>query len=233
MTDGPANQRLQDTVLAVLAVVAAGAAGILSLSHRVLFERHLGGIHPLLAIAILTVLAGVALRFLGSFGFEIYRREKTHRGVGLAAVLATILAAVVIVVDLRAPFPKNLNVPPPQSLLFYPAIAYVVEIAFHVIPLALLLFALGPFLRRLNPDRLIWPCILLTSLPEPILQLRLGSSEQPAWTQGYVGLHVFAFNLLQLYLFRRYDLLSMISMRLTYYLYWHVIWGYLRLRWLF
>lgn len=40
-------------------------------------------------------------------------------------------------------------------------------------------------------------------------------------------------NILQLYVFKRYDFVAMISLRLVYYLYWHFIWGYSRLQLLF
>jgi len=47
---------------------------------------------------------------------------------------------------------------------------------------------------------------------------------------AYVGLHVFLINLLQLWLFKRYDLISMYSFRLAYYLLWHIGWGHVRLK---
>jgi hypothetical protein len=155
------------------------------------------------------------------------------RGVVLSAMLATMFAVAVILVDLSIVFPYY-HVPPPQSLLFYPAIAYVAEIAFHALPLSLVLVCLGPLFKTLDPNRLVWLCILLVSYLEPIFQLGVGfSKESFSWADMYVGLHVFAFNLLQLYVFRRYDFVSMYAFRLVYYIQWHIAWGSVRLHVLF
>lgn len=54
------------------------------------------------------------------------------RGVALSAALATVMAAAVIVADFIIRYPKDLNVPPPPALWFYPVIGLVPEIAFHV-----------------------------------------------------------------------------------------------------
>jgi hypothetical protein len=48
-----------------------------------------------------------------------------------------------------------------------------------------------------------------------------------------VGVFVFVFTPVELYVFRRYDFMSMYAFRLVFYMWWHVTWGYLRLRWLF
>lgn len=47
---------------------------------------------------------------------------------------------------------------------------------------------------------------------------------------GIAGLHVFLINLSQLMIFKRYDLYSF---RLVYYIFWHIVWGYMRLKLLF
>ena len=56
--------------------------------------------------------------------------------------------------------------------------------------------------------------------------MRMGSS-------AYVGVFVFVFTVVELYVFRRYDFMSMYAFRLVFYMWWHITWGYLRLRWLF
>lgn len=107
--------------------------------------------------------------------------------------------------------------------------AYVAEIVFHVLPLSVLLVVLGPLSEKREPTRLVWLCIFLASCPEPIFQLRWRSSESLlSWADAYVGLHVFAFNVLQLSMFRRYDFISMYVCRLAYYIEWHIVWGYVR-----
>lgn len=49
---------------------------------------------------------------------------------------------------------------------------------------------------------------------------------------NYPGLRLYPV-LLQLHVFRRFDFVSMLSLRLVYYVYWHLIWGAIRLRVLF
>ena len=52
---------------------------------------------------------------------------------------------------------------------------------------------------------------------EPTFQLNFGSSvASHSWADLYVGQHVFAFHLLQLYIFRRYDFVSMYAFRFVY-----------------
>jgi hypothetical protein len=198
------------------------------------FRPYFGRLDPLLVFALAAAVGAVSLGFLRArAGFDVYARGRSLRGVGVAAALATLFAIPVILLDLRVPFPRELNVPPPQSLLFYPTMGCVAEICFHALPLAVLLGLLGGLTRK-RPGALVWPCILLAALLEPVLQVSLGLSARPfSWADAYVGAHVFAFNVLQMYVFRRYDFIAMYSMRLVYYLWWHIIWGYLRLQLLF
>ncbi len=233
----------------VLSLVVIGLTAILSLSRvtfaqpyrgivRVnpagFFHSFFGSINPLLAVAVIAVIGVASLGFLQSRGwFEIFTMKGTLRGMAVSALIATLFGIEVMIAETTNIFrlPADTNVPLPWSLLFYPAIGYVVEIVFHAIPLTLLLAVLGPLFKKLNMPGLIWLCILVVSLLEPIFQVRLEQSFSLA--QAYIGLHIFAINFLQLYVFRRYDFFSMYSFRLFYYMYWHIIWGTLRLQWLF
>jgi hypothetical protein len=226
------NERQQYVALGGLSLAAAVFTGLLLLFQggARFFAPYLGGIPPLLAIVITTALGFVALGFLLSRGWFQIRAANTLRGVGVAAAVATVFGIWQACVDLFVTrFPKDLNVPPPQSLLFYPPIAYVVEVLFHALPLAVLLFIVGllPEQRRPNAVALIWLCIVLIAALEPVLvHMRMGAS-------AYVGVFVFVFTLVELNIFRRYDFVSMYAFRVVFYLWWHVIWGSVRLRWLF
>jgi hypothetical protein len=107
----------------------------------------------------------------------------------------------------------------------------------HVLPLTLLLVGLTWLFPKSGFDRLILPAIFITALVRPIYQTVLGSPmeylEYPLWVTGVVALHVFLISLCQLLLFRCYDFLTMYAFRFVYYLIWHVLWGYARLRLLF
>ena len=178
ITEIPSGERHQYLALGVLSLAAAGATGILSLSQRNFFQPYFGRINPMLAIVLIMVLSFVSLGFLYSRGwFEIYRAQETLRGVLFSAAIATLFAIEAIFADFVIRFPRDLNVPLPQSLLFYAAIGYVVEVFFHALPLALLLAVLGPLFRKLHADRLVWSCILLASLIEPVFQMRFGFSQ--------------------------------------------------------
>jgi hypothetical protein len=212
-----------------LSLGAIGFTGILSFSPNPVFQPFFRNIPPVLAVSVTSVLGVVALSFLYSrHWFEMAAGSESLRGAAWSSAFATLFAVVIVLADLVVVFPFQ-HVPPPQSFLFYPTIAYVAEIVFHILPLSILLALLGPRFKGRDSTKLLWLCIVLASCPEPLFQLNWRSTESPlSWVDVYVGLHVFAFNVLQLALFRRYDFLSMYVCRLVYYLYWHVLWGSLR-----
>jgi len=230
--------RIEPRGYLALGLVSLGAIGftaIVSPFPGRPFQHYFGSINPLLAVVLVAVVGVVSLGVLQSRGwFAIVSPGRSRRGLAVAAGLATLFAVVVVPADLLIRFPRDLNVPLPQSLFFYPAIGYVVEIVFHALPLALLLLLLGRFWKQSNSNSLVWACIIVAAALEPILQVSLGSSGGPfSVADGFVVLHVFAFNVAQMYVFRRYDFVSMYAFRLVYYLYWHIIWGTLRPHWLF
>lgn len=226
--------------LLVYGVLSAGAlvlTACLDPGRSGVFQPYFGTIHPLLVLALVVALGAGSLSLLRRLGrFEIFRAGTSARGLALSVVLATIFGGVVVLADVAIRFPEDLNVPPPASLLFYPAIGFVVEIVFHTAPLAFVLLLLRQRLRpeidSLKMDRGLWFGIVLVSLLEPSFQLSF--EEQPiSWAGAFVWVHLFAFNFCQLYLFKRYDFVTMYSFRLTYYLIWHVVWGIIRLKVLF
>jgi hypothetical protein len=225
------GERQQYVALGVLSFTAVMLTGLLSVSPDAagLFEPYFGSIPSLLAIGMTAALGFVSLGYLLSRGFRI-RSGSIWHGVGFAAVSATIFGIWQTCIDLFVTrFPKDLNVPAPQSLLFYPVMGYVVEVVFHALPLALLLLVLDRIPGKLRPSNsaLIWICIITVAALEPVLvHMRMGASP-------YVGVFVFVFTLVELDLFRRYDFVSMYAFRLVFYLWWHIAWGYVRLRWLF
>ena len=121
----------------------------------------------------------------------------------------------------------------PDSLFFYPIFGFVVEVLFHMLPLALLLFILTSMFN-LGFEKVIWPCILVVALLEPIFQTVLGFSRPyPTWVMVCVFANILLINLFQLSIFKRYDFVSMYFFRLVYYAIWHIVWGQVRLNLLF
>lgn len=227
------NQQ-QYLILTGLSIFAALLTGLLYVRKPLLLQKYFGGINPLAGIAVVILAGFICFSFLLSRDwFAIYKQEN-FRGLLAGAGLGAFFTFVIILVDLKIVFPRDLNTPYPESLLIYPAMGYVVEIVFHVLPLALLLIALTSLSESLTFEKVIWPCILLISILEPIYQTALGFSRPYSiWIMAFVALHVFLINFFQLWVFRRYDFISMYTFRLAYYLFWRIIWGYVRLNLLF
>ena len=109
---------------------------------------------------------------------------------------------------------------------------FVVEAFFHLAPLTLLLLALVSGLGKEAGGRVMVGCIVAVVVLEPAYQVFVGDLDA-LWVNGFLAVHVLVFNAVQLWLFRRYDFLTMYVFRLVYYLHWHILWGYLRLHILF
>ena len=138
-----------------------------------------------------------------------------------------------ILVDRLSPFPKHINIAFPISLSFYPVMAFVVEILFHLLPIGLLLFLFLGTVETASLDRVIRIIFLIAALIEPVFQVVLGKGQNNSLVLAYLGVHLFMFNYVQLLLFRRYDFISMYSFRISYYVLWHIVWGHFRLKLLF
>lgn len=233
---GLRSERFQFLVFLGLSVMEILFTGILTFSHQLSgFQRFFGTINPIAPMVFVSLLGVVLFSYLISRGwFDIYKKENL-RGFVYSSVLPTLFVIPAIVLDLVIVLPENLNVLFPESLLFYPAMAYFVEIIFHILPLSLLSILVTSFGKKTSSSRIGWICLAVVALLEPVFQLILGfSSPLPLWAVVYSnGIHVFLINMTQLFIFKRYDFVSMYSFRLVYYVLWHITWGYLRLGLLF
>jgi len=230
-----ASNRMQYLVLAGLSIGVIGLAGILYFSDNLLFRRIICIVNPLIAFSTMMFLGVILFSFLLYQGwFSIIKRENLA-GLFRYSGFAALFVIVSILVDLKVGFPADMNIPFPKSLLFYPAIGFLVEIVFHVLPLTVLLISLTTIFKDISYTSILWICIMIVALLEPVFQvsLMITSSHFPLWALCLVWLNIFMFNLSQLLIFNRYDFISMYSFRLVYYLFWHIGWGYLRLKILF
>jgi hypothetical protein len=217
----------------VLSVAAFGLTAIMMASSSAYFQPFFGEISPMLVVAMAPVAGGVSLILLQFLGrFEILRGRETLRGIAVSAAMATVLAVAIIIADFIIRYPQDLNVPVPAAFLFYPAVGFVAEIVFHVLPLALLLLILAPLGKWLGIECIVRMGVVIAAVIEPTFQVVFKGSPF-SWASAYTWVHIFAIALLQLYVFRRYDFVSMYSFRLFYYAYWHVAWGVIRLKVLF
>ena len=170
-------------------------------------------------------------------GFSIAGPD-VGRGVARSGGLAAFFGAVIIGVDLAIVYPADVNVPFPQSVVFYPVIGFMVEVLFHVLPLCLLLTVVPALTGSGRSATVVWTSLITVALLEPAFQTWTAASGAPvvggpyayaSWTVFVDGLHVFAINLSQLAIFKRYDFISMYALRVVYYGIWHIAWGHARL----
>jgi hypothetical protein len=227
--------RSQSLIFFGISLSVMGSALALYIARSASFQRFFGGINPMIVFISVILVGGASLIYLESTGiFTIYGGGSLKSSL-ISSAPAVILAAVIVLVDLVVVLPEDINVLFPESLLFYPAMGYVAEIVFHVLPLSLLLFLLPRVSDCLSIDNIFWPCLIVVSLVEPVFQILTGFSGQHSFlTILYTnGLHVFLINLIQMGVFKRSGFVSMYSFRMVYYLLWHIVWGYVRLGLLF
>jgi hypothetical protein len=225
-------ERNQYKVLVALLIGVVGMTGVLNYSNSFPFHRFIGRITPLLAMLFIAILGFLLLSFLLSKGwFSIYKK-KSLKGIFRFSWLLVFFASIAILLDWKINFPKDINIPFPESLLFYPSIAFLVEIIFHILPLSVLLFFLTSIFKNIDYNKIIWVSILVVAMLEPTYQIIFMDSF-PTWAMFIVWFNLFLFNVIQLFIFKKYDFISMFSFRILYYAIWHIIWGYFRLQLLF
>jgi hypothetical protein len=209
----------QEALFLVAAFLAASAVFLLSPEGQARVAGHGLGAPPLLILAAATVLGTGSLVLLRRGGFF-----SPAAGAGLSAALgwASGFAAAAVLADLAAPFGREINVPWPDALAFYPAIAVVAVAALQLVPLALLHLATGR----------AWVAIGCAAAVEPALQVALAPG-LPPWQQAFVAAQVLLFGVVGLSLFRRHGIAALLALRLIYALWWHVLWGAARLPLLF
>ncbi len=216
-------------------LAALAAASLLRWAGDDSFGRYFGPVPPEPVILATAGAGVVSLRVLARHGWP---RTAETPGLGTGARrsvgAAFVFAAIVIPFDLTLRFPEGINAPWPQSVLFYPAIAFVAETVFHLVPLAVLV-GLGD--RRGRPikrgRRRRWPVVAAIASIEAVFQVVAAISGSSAGLLVFLAFHLFAFGVVALVTFRRYGFVPMYALRLCYYALWHVAWGHARLGLLF
>lgn len=219
-----------------------GAVSLMVLLSSVLLEHYqpglyrpfFGRLNPILVVTLIIFLGAALFYYLISRDYFFIFRPGNGRGLLLAVAFGAVFFLVIFVIDWLVVLPQDINRPFPASLPFYFSIGFVVEILFHVLPLTLLLALLTSIFPRTPWQSFVWPLIGLVALLEPLFQTAFGFSRPyPWWVMLLIACNIYLINLAQLYLFQRYDFLSMYTLRLVYYTLWHILWGILRLRILF
>lgn len=216
-------------------VVAGLSTVILKNDPASQFERYFGSIDPLPAVGIVGSAGARALARLQADGWVGEARDH-HWGGGTPTAIGAAVAfgGAVIGADVSLGFPRDINVPWPTSLLFYPTMGFVAESVFHLVPLAAIVTLGRRYGRAGRPAVAVVVPITLVAVIESAFQVIAGGEgRREPWLSVYLALHMFGFGATQLTLLRRHGFGTTMLMRLVYYLIWHVLWGSARLRILF
>ena len=224
--------KIQYLAAIVLFIGVLAMTVVLSNANSLYFQRFIGYINPIIVILLSGIVGLLLLSFLLSKKWFVIFKTHYLKGALRHSWLVVVFVSVAILVDLKIVFPIDMIIPFPQSLLFYPIIAFFIEMIFHVLPLSLPLLSLTFFFRHIGYKRLRLISIVLVAILEPTYQAIFMISS-PTWSIVGIWVNLFVFNMTQLFIFMKYDFISMFAFRLKYYLIWHIIWGHIRLDVLF
>ncbi|MDD2921612.1 MAG: hypothetical protein PHQ36_04935 [Anaerolineales bacterium] len=187
------NINLQFLIYFGISILILGFVGTLYFTDRFVFARFLGRINPLTAFPVVIILGFILPAILISKNwFAIYEAQNLKWQVRYAG-LAILLGIIMALVDLRVKLLPDMNILFPQSLLFYPAIGFLVEIVFHLLPVTVLLLIVKTIFKDLAFEHLTWICIVIVATIEPIYQTidMASANRYPLWAIIYVCAHVF------------------------------------------
>ncbi len=192
------------------------------------FQRFLGNLNPIVVLAITIVLAFVLLTFLISKTKLLIYKKLNLKDYLIISGIAVIFGIEVIIADIwLVDYSADINILFPKSLLFYPAIGFIVEVFFHLLPISLIIVVLSTF-TKLNINKIVWVSIIVVTILEPLYQIWF-TSQNSLSTIIYTGIHVLLFSLSQLLIFKRFGFISMYLFRIVFYFIWHIWWGHFRL----
>ena len=228
MTRPPLCRPFPSRPLTVSSLLVVAMLWALSANTSINFQRYFGGLPPAAAATIACAL-GIASLFVlqKRFGFCVIGTDTVTRGSLTAAAAALPFMAAVTSVDLLLGFPADIHVELPAALVFYPLMGLIAQLALHIAPFTLLLWAFSQMFGAWPLRRRIWLAIILSASVESAFQLSgsAGPGDGSALLSAFVATHLLAFGLTELYLFCRFDFVTMVIFRLTYYGYWHIFWG--------
>lgn len=215
---------------AVLWGVSVSAITALRGSPTIDFSRYFADVDPTIAAGAVGLAGLATLRALSTEGWLSFGGVAAlRRGAVPAITAASGFGAFIVAADWFMGFPNDINVAWPQSLLFYPAMGFVAEVVFHLVPVALAATALRHVRRHVTGRWATIGVIALVALLEAGFQVFIGLGESDPLLSAYLAVHLIAFSAVQLAIMRTHGLGSLMLMRLVYYLIWHIVWGSIRL----
>ena len=223
--------KYQFKVLALVSAAVVALGLVLYLLDPAIYQDILGFMHPLVALQFVILAYFLFfLYLLGNTSLVIYRKKSWKVYLGVFGI-ALFFGVLVIAADLWwVNYPLDINIPVPESLLYYPVMGYMAEAVFHLLPLIFFFFLLKS-VTRLPMYTILMISLVLAAIAEPVFQIVVGDYD--ANTRIFTGIHVFLFSIAQLWVFRYYDWVTMYLLRLFYYGIWHIAWGAMRMEVLF
>ena len=181
-----------------------------------------------LTIITVSVLGFIGLLLTRRAGFpDLWEAAVSHRQRFLIPALVGLVYGVVTVLfDLRNPAPVHLRLP--SSILFYAYGATLLEILLRLFAVTFLVWLISNLiLRRKWQAQVFWVAAVIAALYEPLPHLTnaFHTRGMLAALGVLVAAPLFAGNLVASYLYRKYGFLAALTMRLSFYLLWHITYG--------
>lgn len=185
-----------------------------------------------LAPIVLLGAAGVYASIRSGMTPDALAKGKARGGLLAALTSGTILGLVVVGLDAATGFSDliarrleidSIHIDFPASALVYAAGAVAVECLYRLIPISTLYYLIAYLaLRGRGEAAIFWTLAVLTSSIEPLSQAGLAGDGPLV---GLLFAFIFAFNLMEAMLWRRYGWIALLLSRLTFYFIWHVAVG--------
>jgi len=225
------SARIPVLVVAGLSVASVAIAATLAGEPEMPFGAYFGAIPAVTATLIVVAVAAMAHWTLqASRAFQVIRPNTPWQALLMICIVGALFAVPTILMDIVLRFPADINAPLPGALLFYPLMGYVAETAFHLVPLAVLVLVTRVAFDRFPGSRLLAAFIVVVALVEPVVQASgTFNAATPAALDIFMLAHLSVFSLVLLTIYRRYGFLAAYAFRLSYYLVWHIAWGWTRL----
>jgi hypothetical protein len=176
----------------------------------------------------LTILGLVGVWLSQKTGFPEMWGASPKQWVLIPTVLGLGAAGILILLNLIQPL-GEINVPFPISILFYTQGGIEAEIVLHLIPIPLLLWLISSvILRNRWQEPVFWGVAIVLSLCEPLGMIS-AISQTGLLEQSIIPIFMiivsYSMNLIGACLFRKFGFLAPLTMRLSLYLAWHVVFG--------
>jgi hypothetical protein len=182
-------------------------------------------------IAVIALMGFIGLILSRRTGFpDIWDARISNRQRFLIPILIGLAYGVITVIkDLPGPSPVHLKLP--LSIPFYAYGAVFLEIMLRLFAIPVLVWLISNvILRGRWQTKVFWFAVIVAALYEPLPHIKEQLSNAPAIAVPSIIVEwatetLFLANVVSGWLFRKYGFLAPLTMRLSFYLVWHIIYG--------